>query len=205
YLGQTFKDVVEIETNWFSQQETLQTELRVIKSYSQAQAVANALCQRRLPDGTPLLKRVLASHLPDASCDSPTQVPRAATVLALQMRADPVPQSRLVNLVASLNDAEMAALLANTAAQVYTDRTLERRLSQSVGAATWLSDEFSDLTAQLNEAEGKLIEFKRKNNVVAVAIEDQQNDLTSKHKKLADELNAVEVKLNALLAQPQPY
>src|SRR5262249_9137519 len=51
----------------------------------------------------------------------------------------------------------------------------------------------------------KLIEFKRKNNVVAVAIEDQQNDLTSKHKKLADELNAVEVKLIALRAQREQY
>src|SRR5688572_24162852 len=46
YLGSSFKDVVELETNWWSAQELLQTELRVMKSQSQAMAVAKALCDR---------------------------------------------------------------------------------------------------------------------------------------------------------------
>src|SRR5690348_16776193 len=32
YLGQSFKDVVQIESNWWNSQETLQTELKVLKS-----------------------------------------------------------------------------------------------------------------------------------------------------------------------------
>src|SRR3954464_14903671 len=34
YLGQNFRDVVEMEASWWSAQEMLQTELRVIKSFS---------------------------------------------------------------------------------------------------------------------------------------------------------------------------
>src|SRR5437016_1932464 len=44
YMGANFKDVVELETSWWNSQETLQTELRVIQSHSQALAVAQALC-----------------------------------------------------------------------------------------------------------------------------------------------------------------
>src|SRR5260370_6838138 len=34
YMGPGFKDVVEMESNWWDPQETLQTELRVIHSFS---------------------------------------------------------------------------------------------------------------------------------------------------------------------------
>ena len=38
YLGAGFKDVVEIESNWWSAQEMLQTELKVLRSHSTAAA-----------------------------------------------------------------------------------------------------------------------------------------------------------------------
>ena len=88
---------------------------------------------------------------------------------------------------------------------VYVQRNLEWRLSQSTGAANWLGDEYGDLTQQLNDSESALIDFKRKNNVVAVAIEDQQSDLATRHKKLADELSSVQVRLIALKAQRENY
>src|SRR5262245_19016676 len=42
YMGQHFKDVVEVESAWWSAQETLQTELRILQSHTQAVAVAKA-------------------------------------------------------------------------------------------------------------------------------------------------------------------
>src|SRR4051812_20022871 len=48
YLGSTFRDVVDIETSWWSAQEIMQTELRVISSHSHAVAVAQALCSKHL-------------------------------------------------------------------------------------------------------------------------------------------------------------
>src|SRR5262245_50612909 len=44
YLGSGFRDVVEIEPSWWSSRENLETEFRVLRSESQAVAVAKALC-----------------------------------------------------------------------------------------------------------------------------------------------------------------
>ena len=192
YLGSNFRDVVDVGSNWWTSQETMQTELRVLGSHSQAVNVAKALCQKTLGrSGQTAMARVM----PATKCNDPVSVDRAAVDLQSRVQAEPLKDSRVVTLLATSNEAELAALVANLYAQVYIERNLERRLSQSEGAADWLGDEYGDLTQQLNDAEHALIEFKRKNNVVAVGLEDQQNDLSSRHKKLADELNNVRVKL----------
>src|SRR5258706_2585958 len=70
YLGESFKDVVQIESNWWTAQETLQTELKVLKSFSQGLAVAKDLCAYRIgPPGEPD-KQVVAMKriLPDVNC-----------------------------------------------------------------------------------------------------------------------------------------
>src|SRR5262249_5341053 len=65
YLGQDFKDVVELEMNWWGSQEMMQTELRVLHSYSQAVAVAKALCDKHIGHGDAF------NHLlPDGNCAS---------------------------------------------------------------------------------------------------------------------------------------
>ncbi len=202
YLGQSFKDVVDMESTWWSAQETLQTELRIIKSRSQALATAKALCDKKFGRNQEI---ALQRLIPGADCSATADLGKAAALIQAITRVEPQKESRIVNLVVDYNDPELAAVLANTEAQVYADRNLEHRLSQSEGAASWLGDEYGDLMSQLNEAEHALIEFKKKNNVVAVAIEDQQNDLSSQHKKLSDELNNVQIKLIALRAQREQY
>ncbi len=202
YLGQSFKDVVQIESDWWSAQETLQTELKVLKSYSQAQAVATRLCELKMPKTD---ETVMHRLLPDVNCAEKQDLERAALVLQGMAKVEPVKDSRVVNVTVVEHEPAMAALLANTMAQVYTKRNLERRMAQSGDASSWLGDEYSGLSDELNSAEHALVEFKKKNQVVAVPIEDQQNDLSSRHKKLSDELNLVQLKLIGLRAQREQY
>jgi polysaccharide biosynthesis transport protein len=202
WLGQSFRDVVDMEASWWSAQEMLQTELRVLKSHSQAVATAKELCSRHIAnEAQPALEHVM----PGINCSLVTDYTRAAPLLQGLLRLDPVHDSRVVNLIVDHNDPQVAAIVANVSAQVYERRNLERRLSQSEGAANWLGDEYGDLSAQLNEAEKSLVEFKRKNNIVAVGLEDQQNDLTNRRKKFAEELSSIEVKLISLRAQRDQY
>lgn len=202
YLGAGFKDVVEIQSNWWSSRESLETEFRVIRSFSTAQAVAKALCDVRFgADKAPALK-VLN---PAVNCENPATFGSAAAIIQRSLRVDPVKDSRIVTLTASSTNPQFAALLANTAARVYVEGNLEARLSHSAGAATWLGDEYGDLTHQLNKAQQVLLEFKTKNNIVAVSLEDDQNELSGRRKKLADELNTVEIKLIALRAEREQY
>jgi capsular exopolysaccharide synthesis family protein len=200
YLGANFKDVVEIEANWWNAQETLQTELRVIKSQSESTAIARALCSKKIGN-----ERAIDILAPGSKCDSAADMTAAGQIVMALVRAEPQPTSRIVNLTVQHHNPQLAALLANTVGETYTERNLARRLSQSQGAATWLGDEYGDLSAKLAEAEKALIEFKKKNNVVAVSIDDQQNDLASKRRKMTDELNQVQVKLISVRAQRDEY
>jgi capsular exopolysaccharide synthesis family protein len=175
------------------------TELKVIGSYSQAVAVAKALCEKQFGQ-----ENALRRLLPGANCtmeDYGKVAPTLQNILSVEVVRD----SRVVNLKVTHSDPQLAALIANTTARVYTERNLERRLSTSDNAATWLGDEYASLIQQLKESEQALIDFKKANNVVAVAIEDQQNDLSSRRKKLSDELNGVQVRLITLRAQREEY
>jgi len=78
-------------------------------------------------------------------------------------------------------------------------------MSQSQGAATWLGDEYGDLNAKLSQAEKDLVDFKKKNNVVTFNMEDQQNELASRRRKISDELNAVEVKMIGIKAERDEF
>jgi succinoglycan biosynthesis transport protein ExoP len=193
YLGSGFRDVVEVEPSWWSSRETLETEFRTLRSLSQATYVAKALCDRQY-NGAPALKVIL----PDTKCVDQADYGRAAPLLQGMVRITPQTSSRIVEMTARSIDPNFAALLANTVVQVYADRNLERRLAHSAGAATWLGEEYNQLMAELRSAEDALSKFKSQNNVVTVSLEDDQSELSTRRRRLADELSQVEVKLIAM-------
>ncbi|HEY1586051.1 MAG TPA: polysaccharide biosynthesis tyrosine autokinase, partial [Polyangia bacterium] len=200
YLGQNFKDVVEIESAWWNAQETLQTELNVIHSLSESVAYAKALCTRKVGK-----QRAIDVLIPNADCESQQQMTAAGMIVQGMTRTEPRPNTRIVTITVASYNADLAAVVANTVGETYTARNLARRLSQSEGAATWLGDEYGDLSTQLAKAEQNLIDFKKRNNVVAVSLEDQQSDMAAKRRKISDELNTVDVKLIAVRAQREEY
>jgi capsular exopolysaccharide synthesis family protein len=196
YLGQGFRDVVEVEPSWWHSRETLATEFRTLNSHSQAVSVAKALCDRQL-NGAPALRVVL----PDADCRKPQDMERAAPVIRSILRVVPLRETRIVELTVSSQDPAFAALAANTVARVYEQRNLDRRLSHSADAASWLGDEYRQLLEELRSTEQALVDFKSKNNIVAVALEDDQNEISTRRMKLAQQLGTVEVELLAMKAE----
>jgi succinoglycan biosynthesis transport protein ExoP len=196
YLGQGFRDVVEVEPSWWHSRETLQTEFRTLSSRSQALAVARALCDRKL-GSSPAITQLI----PNLDCTRPTDLERVAPLVQGMLRVLPLKDTRIVELTVSSRNPEFAALAANTVARVYEQRNLERRLSHSADAATWLGDEYQQLVGELRQAEEALVDFKSRNNIVAVTLEDDQNELSTRRKKLAEQLSTVEVQLLALKAE----
>jgi uncharacterized protein involved in exopolysaccharide biosynthesis len=150
YLGTGFRDVVEIEPSWWSSRENLETEFRVLRSDSQAVAVARALCDRKLSDG----RLALQFFLPNTSCTSPSDFQLAARMIQASLRVDPVKDSRIVTLSVTGTNARGHRRGGHTAANVYLERNLDRRLSQSRNAATWLGSEYGDLATQLQRRAG---------------------------------------------------
>ncbi len=204
YLGQGFKDAVEMEASWWSAQEAFATELKVLQSHSQGVAVAKALCAKKLDpkDDLSVMRRIL----PDIDCTSERDlIENAAPTLQDMLLVEAIKDSRVVDIAVKSSDPDIAAAVVNQNAQTYVQRNLERRLSTSEGAATWLTDEYTDLQSQLNEAERALLDFKKKNNILAVAIDEQQNELSSRRKKLSDELSTTQVRLLVTRAMREQY
>ncbi len=69
YLGEGFRDVVDLETSWWGAQERMQTEQHVLKSYSQAVAVATELCKSpTVAPGTPPPLPPMLALIPSIDC-----------------------------------------------------------------------------------------------------------------------------------------
>ncbi len=199
YMGANYRDMVEAQPSMWSARESLTTEFTVITSRSQAISVAKALCERKFgPNGAPALQKLL----PTATCNGDAaEYERAAPILQGLTVVDPQPNSRVVYLKTTSDDPEFAALLSSTIAHVYEDRNLEKRLAHSAGASSWLQKNYGELQLKVGKADQALLDFRRKNNIVAINLEDDQNELSSKRKRIADERNALEVKLIVLNAQ----
>ena len=198
YLGSGFRDVVEVEPSWWHSRETLGTEFRSLRSHSQSVAMARVLCDRQLRGASAL--RVL---VPKPDCEDPQTFSAAAPALRGMLEVSPVADSRIVELIATSHDPEFATMVANTAAHVYAERSLERRLSYSTDAATWLGEEYTTLMEEQRSAEIALTDFKQKNNVITASLEDDQGEVAARRRKLAEELSTVEVTLIAMRADKE--
>jgi succinoglycan biosynthesis transport protein ExoP len=200
YLGTGFRDVVDLEPNWWNSREQLETEFRILVSESQASATAKALCDKQFR-GKPALNFLV----PDASCTSQSEYDKVAPIIQGILRAEPVKDSRMVYLVTRSTDPDFAALLANTIAQVYLRRNLERRLSGSQDASSWLEQQHGDLETLLRNAEKALLEYKKKHNIVAVAVEDDESEISTKRQTITRELTEIEVRLVTIRAQREIF
>ena len=205
YLGSNFRDVVDVENAWWNSQEYLATQQRIMLSRNTAVATAHDLCiakfpNQRLPDGT----TVIAYLTGDPSC-APSVVQRAGKMILDRLEVAPVKESRVVSVTIRDSKPDVARIIANGVAETYARLNLERRLATSEGATDWLGTEFKDLTQELKDAEEALVNFKRKNNLVTVQLDDQQNELTQRRHKIVDELSSVQLKLINLNSQREEY
>lgn len=73
-----------------------------------------------------------------------------------QVAVDPVPESRLVNILVTHTDPKEAALWANTLAEVYIEQTLSSRIESAKKAYDWLQERLSATQKAMREAQDKL-------------------------------------------------
>jgi capsular exopolysaccharide synthesis family protein len=102
--------------------------------------------------------------------DAPQSAPPASdgislspAVAALQSRIaiEPLPGGRLVNVRFNAYDPALAALVANTLAELYIEQSVNLRFTTSSEATEFLSDRLQDQKVKLEVAERALQEFKK--------------------------------------------
>lgn len=165
YLGSTIKsNLADTSEDFWYEQRYLATQIEVIKSRNIALLAASRLENEELHQ---LLGQPQFAHR------EPTEeeLQRAAGVIRGMIQVVPVPDSRLVTVTAVSTVPVLAKKVADAVTEAFIDDNLERRLSSTKSASTWLEGQLLSLRKKLDEDERRLYQFKLKNNILAVSLE----------------------------------
>jgi len=94
-----------------------------------------------------------------------------------------IPDTRLITVTASYNDAEMAQLISNTITEVFIERDISSRRRESTTALDFLSGESEKMKENLRQAEENLRKYKEKEGFA---------ELSGKAKLIVERLSKVE-------------
>jgi polysaccharide biosynthesis transport protein len=103
----------------------------------------------------------------------------AALAVQGSIRVMPVKDSRVVGIGVRNRDPKLAAELANAIAVVYIEQNLALKLDTTRSAKRWVAQQLDEAKAELEQSEQALHTFRKDNNILSVALEDQQNMLTA--------------------------
>lgn len=81
---------------------------------------------------------------------------------------EPIPNTQLVKIHFESTDPALAALVANTMADVYIESHLEAKLGLTRKAASWLGERLGDLSDTLKASEARLQEYREQAQMVDV-------------------------------------
>lgn len=104
----------------------------------------------------------------------------------------PAPKSRLVTIKVRHTDANMAARLADAIAEAYQNQNIERTRTSTYGAYDWLTEQYQEVKARLEESDEALYRFKRDNNLISTSLADKQNITTQRLVDLNSQLTSVQ-------------
>lgn len=167
-LGSEIDVVSTPAVNFWQTQEWYESENRILQSRGVAARVVNRLGLQHDADFFYVPQEARADW-------TSATVEDAAITLQGRVSVQQVPETRMVLVSVRDRDPERAALLANVLADAYIERTVEARLSSTVRAVEFLSEQLDSVRANLQTSELALHEFKRENDVLAVSTADQQN------------------------------
>lgn len=106
-----------------------------------------------------------------------------------RIQAEPVKDSRLVQIVIEDTDPKQAAAIANAVANAYIDVNLDQKIDVTRSAVNWLSDQMVDLKTKVEQSELALHAFRKLNNMVSISIEDRQTMISQTLSQLNQSLS----------------
>lgn len=153
----------------YASQDYYNTQQRILQSWSLAERIVH---EHKFQDD-PRVTGPIAGSTPDV------RVRRAIVAVQTAIRVLPVKDSRVFGIAVRHEDKKFAAELANAVAATYTAQNIERKLEVTGVARKWLAKQADDASERLAKAETALNQFRLRNNILTVALEDSQNELTT--------------------------
>jgi succinoglycan biosynthesis transport protein ExoP len=147
--------------------EFYNTQFKIITSTSVLKAAADAVSLQTDYDYFGL------THVPEL----PITLDQAAAVLAAHVTVEPVKGSRLAYIKVSDYDPGRAKRLCDAVANAYLEQNLETAVNASSDAVAWLGGQIDHLKGDLDRDENSLYDFKQKNELPSLSINDSSNML----------------------------
>ncbi len=185
-------ELVSDSTSWWNRREFYETEFRVMRSSKVASATVRQL-------GLHADSSFLGAK--SASGFKPVPVLDAAKVVNARLSVEPVKDSSLVYMRFEDTDPARAQRVLSTHVRIYLDQNLEHTTSLSTTALEWLNDQLGTLKEDLEKSEKALAEFRLKNNVLSLSLEDRHNLITAQLETVAKEITTLDIQRIATAAR----
>jgi capsular exopolysaccharide synthesis family protein len=184
-------DVVTASNNMFNHREFFETEFRVMRSMRVATTVVRQLGLNGDPGflGVPPAAR---------STFKPVPIEEAALALIARISIEAVKDSALVQLRYEDTDPKRCQAILSTISRVYLAQNLESANGLSTSALEWLNRQLDTLRVDLERSESAINDFRTKNNVLSVSLEDRNSMLTSGLESVAHKVDELEIKRTEL-------
>jgi capsular exopolysaccharide synthesis family protein len=179
---------------FWSRREFYQTEARVLRSMRLATSVVRALGL----NADPGFLQVSASK---RGSFKPVAVEAAARVLIGRITVEPVKESSLALVQYEDTDAARCSRVLNALVRTYLSQNLETTSALSASASEWLNGQLANLKVDLEKSEVALKDFREKNDILSVSLEDSHNITASQLEQIAKDLLALEARRSELQAR----
>lgn len=183
-LGSAVEDTTLPYVSYWASRDYVETQNRIIASRVIAERVVRKLSLHQNPD-------FLYVPAENRKAWKPTTVVGAAQVLQGRVRVSQERDTQIMHIEVSDRDPERAALLANTVADAYIEKTLEDRLGSSANAIEWLGEQLDSLKGQLERSELSLHQFVEDKATFTMPLVEQQNLVASDIQRMNAKLGEV--------------
>ncbi|HEV8482435.1 MAG TPA: Wzz/FepE/Etk N-terminal domain-containing protein, partial [Blastocatellia bacterium] len=106
-------------------------------------------------------------------------------VLAANLNAEPLPDTRMLVISFSHTDPSLAAEVVDNVAQVFIRRSFENRTEKYTSTSEWLDRSTRELKARVQQAEQDLADYSRAHNIYS--LEGKETLATDKLSRLHDQ------------------
>lgn len=183
-------DVKEVVPLQAQGSEFLQTQHRVLRSRTIAERVIKKFALDKHPEftgaangGSPYaFIKIPDSWLPGGGKKSPADPVDILQAYYRVLSINPVRQTLLVEVSATLRDRALAAQIANAHAEEYVSHAQEQRAGATSEASEWLQARSVELQGKLEKSEAALQTYRETHGLVS--LEERQNIVVEKLKQL---------------------
>jgi len=180
--------------SYWNRREFYESEFRIMRSMKVALATVRSLGL----NADPGFMNIPAK---DRSSFRPADVKDAAELLIQRLSVEPVKESSLAVLRYEDTDPERCQVVLNAVVRIYLAQNLENTASMSTAALEWLNTQLDDLKGKLKDSEVALNEFRQKNNVLSISLEDRHNLITTQLEGIVKDLATLSVRRAELAAR----